>query len=395
MNSWPISSERLRSMYAGGRADDTARRLARIWAAVFSLGLPPRRWVTLEVAGRRSGRTTRFPLGMARLDRRWYLVSMLGENCNWVHNVRAAGGLVTLRHGRAVPCMLQEVPVAERPPVLKRYLRQVPGARPHFPVNRNAGVADFEAIAARYPAFLVTRLPKAAARGNARPSGNGRRRRWWRWILAGTLGIVVIIAGAVAAYIKLGPSFAPLALPPGRISAPAGPLGGTWRIAAGSLAGFRVEERAFGLSNYVGGQTPAVTGVIVVSGDTVTSARLRINLTAVNVDGKKQPQFITSLGVHDHPMATFTLGKPVVLSTAFADGSTVGATATGALAMNGLSRPVTVVLTARRDGSELQTAGYIRIQFARWGIRQPAGFGFVGSLADNGNAEFLLVLHRH
>ena len=395
MDSWPISSERLRDMYAGGRANLTARRLARIWAAVFSLGLPARRWVTLEVTGRNSGRTTRFPLGMARLDRRWYLVSMLGEHCNWVQNVRATGGLVTLRHGRAVPCMLQEVPVAERPPVLKRYLQQVPGARPHFPVSRHADVTDFEAIASRYPVFLVTPAPDAGARNNAGPGGDARRRRWWRWILAGTVGIVVIIAGAVAAYIKLGPSFAPLALPPGRISAPAGPLGGTWRIAAGSLAGFRVEERAFGLSNYVGGQTPAVTGVIVISGYTVTSARFRIDLSAVKVSGKTQPQFITSLGVHDHPMVTFTLGKPVVLSTAFAGGSTVGATATGELAMNGLSRPVTVMLTARRDGSELQTAGYIRIQFARWGIRQPAGFGFVGSLADNGDAEFLLVLHRH
>lgn len=161
MDSWPISSDRLRGMYAGGRADATARRLARIWAAVFSLGLPPRRWVTLEVTGRRSGRTTRFPLGMARLAGRWYLVSMLGEQCNWVRNVRAAGGVVTLRHGRAVRCVLQEVPVGERPPVLERYLQQVPGARPHFPVSRSADVTEFEAIAARYPVFLITRVPDA------------------------------------------------------------------------------------------------------------------------------------------------------------------------------------------------------------------------------------------
>ena len=116
--------------------------------------------MTLEVTGRRSGRTTRFPLGMARLDRRWYLVSMLGEQCNWVQNVRAARGLVTLRHGRAVRCMLHEVPVGERPPVLKRYLQQVPGARAHFPVSRNADVTDFEGIAPRYPVFLV--IPEAS-----------------------------------------------------------------------------------------------------------------------------------------------------------------------------------------------------------------------------------------
>ena len=394
MNSWPISSERLRGMYASGRANGTARRLARMWAAVFSLGLSPRRWVALEVPGRRTGRTRRFPLGMARLDRQWYLVSMLGEQCNWVQNARAADGLVTLRHGRAVRCMLREVPVGERPPVLKRYLQQVPGARPHFPVSRNADVTDFEAIAARYPVFLVARAPKAAALNSGMSGGGTRRRRWWRWILAGVVAIIVIIAGAVAAFIKLSPSFAPLALPSGRVTAAAGPLSATWQVTRGSLAGFRVEERALGLSNYVGGQTQAVTGVIVISGNKVTSARFDINLAAVKVNGKTQPQFGTSLGVHHDPVARFALAEPVTLSPAFADGGTIRATATGELTMNGISRPATVMLTARRDGPELQAAGYIPVEFARWSIRQPAGFGFIGSLAGNGEAEFLLILRR-
>jgi deazaflavin-dependent oxidoreductase (nitroreductase family) len=164
MDSWPSSADRLRAMYADGRADAAARRLARMWAAVFSLGLAPRRWVTLEVTGRRSGRLTRFPLGMARLDRRWYLVSMLGERCNWVQNVRAADGLVTLRHGRAVRCRLAELPADERAPVLRQYLRQVPGGRPHFPVSRTAGAAEFAAIAPLYPVFLVIRQEATDAR---------------------------------------------------------------------------------------------------------------------------------------------------------------------------------------------------------------------------------------
>jgi hypothetical protein len=43
MNNWPLSDDRLRAMYAGNRADATARRFARLWAAVFALGLLPRR----------------------------------------------------------------------------------------------------------------------------------------------------------------------------------------------------------------------------------------------------------------------------------------------------------------------------------------------------------------
>ncbi len=155
MGTWPFSDEDLRAMYPGGRANSTGRRFARIWATVLGTGLASRRWVTLEVVGRRTGRLTRFPLGMADWQGDWYLVPMLGENCNWVRNVRAAGGLATIRHGRARACRLVEVPVHERAPILKRYLQKVPGARPHIPVDRHAPLAEFEVIAAHYPAFRV------------------------------------------------------------------------------------------------------------------------------------------------------------------------------------------------------------------------------------------------
>jgi hypothetical protein len=150
---WPYSAAQLRAMYAGGRGNATARRFARVWSVVFGLGLLPRRWVTLEVVGRRSGRVVRFPLGMARRGGDWYPVPMLGERCNWIKNVRAAGGRVVLRRGRAIACDLIEVPVEQRATILKDYLDQVPGARPHMPVDWHAPVADFAAIAAAYPAF--------------------------------------------------------------------------------------------------------------------------------------------------------------------------------------------------------------------------------------------------
>jgi deazaflavin-dependent oxidoreductase (nitroreductase family) len=155
MARWAHSDDGLRAMYAGGRGNATARRYARFWAVIHSAGLLPQRWVTLEVVGRRSGRVTRFPLGMADWEGNWYLVSMLGNDSNWVRNVRAAGGLVTIRHERARACHLVEVPVEERAPILKRYLQKVPGARPHVPVGHNAPLVDFEAIAARYPVFRV------------------------------------------------------------------------------------------------------------------------------------------------------------------------------------------------------------------------------------------------
>lgn len=153
---WPISDDRARAMYAGGRGNAAARRFSRFWSAAHASGLLPRRWWTLEVPGRRTGRPTRFPLVAVDHDGAWYLVSMLGQNCNWVHNVRAAGGAATIvrrRHRR--PVRLVDVPVRERAPILRRYLALAPGGRPHIPVDRRAPLTEFAAVADRYPVFRV------------------------------------------------------------------------------------------------------------------------------------------------------------------------------------------------------------------------------------------------
>jgi hypothetical protein len=149
-----LSKDYLRAMYTGGRGNATARRYARFWAIVFGAGLAPRRWITLEVPGRRTGRIARFPLGMTDWQGSWYLVPMLGD-CNWVRNVRAADGRAVIRHGAARPCHLIEIPTDQRAPILRHFLQQIPGARPHLPVDRNAPLQAFAAIAERYPAFRV------------------------------------------------------------------------------------------------------------------------------------------------------------------------------------------------------------------------------------------------
>jgi hypothetical protein len=94
---------------------------------------------------------------MADVGGQWYVVSMLGE-CNWVRNVRAAQGRVTLRRRRARAVRLFEVPVNERAPVIRRYVGRVPGGRPHIPVDQHEPVEAFERIASNYPVFRVVPL---------------------------------------------------------------------------------------------------------------------------------------------------------------------------------------------------------------------------------------------
>ena len=144
-----------RWLYRGQRPNWIARTLNRVWATLFSWGILPDYMVTLEVIGRKSGRTVSLPMVVTFVDGQRYLVSMLGENVQWVHNVRAAGGrAVFQRHGRE-EVNLEEVPSDQRAPILRAYLRHAPGARPHMPVNKNAPLAEFEKIATAFPVFQV------------------------------------------------------------------------------------------------------------------------------------------------------------------------------------------------------------------------------------------------
>ncbi len=111
--------------------------------------------------GRSSGRLLQFPVVLADLDGRWYLVSMLGENANWVRNVRAGDGSAVIRRGDEHDVTLAEVPVGERAPILRRYLDVAPGARPHMDAERGAPLAAFERVAPHHPVFRVDGLDQA------------------------------------------------------------------------------------------------------------------------------------------------------------------------------------------------------------------------------------------
>jgi deazaflavin-dependent oxidoreductase (nitroreductase family) len=152
--SW---SHRLdRWMYQDGRPNRMARILNRISANRFASGIAvPSYLVTLEVPGRRTGRTVSLPLVVADYGGERYLVSMLGANTNWVHNVRAAHGHAVIHHGRREAVRLEEVEPHERAPILRRYLTLAAGARAHIPLDTHAPLSEFDRIAPQYPVFRI------------------------------------------------------------------------------------------------------------------------------------------------------------------------------------------------------------------------------------------------
>ena len=144
-----------RWLYRGGRPNRVASVVNRWTAAIYALGIAPNYLVTLDVVGRRSGRVFSLPLVMAVVESERYLVSMLGNDVEWVRNVRAAGGSVILRHGRREEVRLEEVAAERRAPVLKAYLKRAPGARPHLPIHKDAPLSEFERVSSRFPVFRV------------------------------------------------------------------------------------------------------------------------------------------------------------------------------------------------------------------------------------------------
>jgi hypothetical protein len=142
-------------LYRGGCPNWVATVVNRCWAAVHALGVAPNYLVTLVVRGRRSGRRISLPLVMVIIEGERYLVSMLGAEADWVRNVKAAGGNVTLRHGRREEAHLEEVAADRRAPVLKAYLKRAPGARPHLPLHKDAPLSEFEQVSEQFTVFRV------------------------------------------------------------------------------------------------------------------------------------------------------------------------------------------------------------------------------------------------
>ncbi|HEY6299692.1 MAG TPA: nitroreductase/quinone reductase family protein [Candidatus Binatus sp.] len=153
---WTLPHSWYRALfYPGGRPAAFTRRLNSAQAWLTARGVFPALLVALETRGRRSGRASLVQLVVARVGTERYLVSMLGENADWVRNAHASAGSAVLRHGITEEVRLEDVPVSQRAPILKAYLQVAPGARPHFDVSRDAPLAEFEKVAARYPVFRV------------------------------------------------------------------------------------------------------------------------------------------------------------------------------------------------------------------------------------------------
>jgi deazaflavin-dependent oxidoreductase (nitroreductase family) len=113
----------------------------------------------LEVTGRKSGLPRQVPVNLLTFEGADYLVAPRGE-AEWVRNVRAAGGHLTLLLGRRRDeRTATEVTGADKVPVLRAYLRRWKAEVGIFfeGVGPDSTDEELAAIAPRHPVFSLSR----------------------------------------------------------------------------------------------------------------------------------------------------------------------------------------------------------------------------------------------
>ena len=176
---------------------------------------------------------------------------------------------------------------------------------------------------------------------------------------------------------------------PGALSS--GSLDGTWKMASGSTAGYRVNEMLFGQSETATGRTTSVTGSLTLADGSVTAGTVSVDLTTVASDrSQRDHQFQTRImNTSTYPTASFKLTQPIAVGSTPADGVTVTRQVTGDLTLHGTTKSVSFTASIKKTGSTVAVSGSIPVVFADYNIPNPSFAGVV-TTDDHGILEFLL-----
>ena len=185
------------------------------------------------------------------------------------------------------------------------------------------------------------------------------------------------------------------------VAASSSQLAGTWQVAQGSTAGYRVREKLASLpakSDAVG-RSPAVTGTVRVDGTgtalTASEARFEVDLTKLTSDESRRDNRIRTDGLQTSrfPTATFVSTKPIPLPAETASGQAVKASAEGDLTIHGVTKRVTIPLDVRVTGGKGELVGSLGFPMSDFNITPPSIAGFV-TVDPDATLEFKLILEK-
>jgi polyisoprenoid-binding protein YceI len=229
-------------------------------------------------------------------------------------------------------------------------------------------------------------------------------------LLSAVIAIAALVFGGAYVYIHFisGPAPAPLSLKPSVRASSAASSGagdtagqtsqdvsGTWRVAGGSMVGYRVEEILAGQDNTAVGRTSDVSGSMTITHRAVTAASFSVQMDTIKSDqSERDVQFNGRImDTATYPTGTLKLTGPIRLGTLPALGVIRTYAATGELTLHGHTRLVRLALQAERTSAGIEISGSIPILFAHWDIPNPSFAGFV-TTQNHGELEFLIKFSR-
>ncbi|MGY1840870.1 MULTISPECIES: YceI family protein [unclassified Modestobacter] len=217
------------------------------------------------------------------------------------------------------------------------------------------------------------------------------RRTWWIVVGAVLAVVVGLVAGPliVAALRDDAPPAPTVQAQPQDVEL-AGDTDGTWIIAPGSTAGYRVDEVLNGADVTVAGTTEEVTGAVVVADGDLTQAEVTVDVASITTDSDRRDSYFREnvMDVAANPTALFTVTEPVDLPEL--SGTPVTVPVIGQLTLAGETQPVTGELSVVRTADGVEVSGAVPVVFADFGI-EPPNLGFV-RVEDSGQVELFLRL---
>ena len=130
----------------------------RLVAALTRMGISVAGSRVLEVPGRKSGEPRRTPVNLLTLDDQRYLVAPRGHT-QWVRNLRASGSGRLLVGRRAEAFTAVELEDADKPGILRAYLKRWKWEVGAFfgGVGPDSDDAELQRIAPDHPIFRISR----------------------------------------------------------------------------------------------------------------------------------------------------------------------------------------------------------------------------------------------
>jgi polyisoprenoid-binding protein YceI len=228
-------------------------------------------------------------------------------------------------------------------------------------------------------------------------------------------GLAVIVVALLLVYFVIFPTSSPkpfkltssTARRTTSTTSPAAPstsateLTGNWRVASGSLAGYRVREKLAFLpaqSDAVG-RTSQITGSATFSESkgtvTITAASFNVAVNTLTSDRSMRDEKIHEIGLESsrYPTARFALSTPLTVSASALKGNVAHASVTGTFNIHGISKKETLPVEIGLSGSTFEAVGALTFPWSEFSMTAPSIGGFV-NVTEKATMEFDLHLQR-